>query len=244
MVASPVPESRIPDERLIRPPAHVLHDHGPAARDELDDPRYVALMATALAENNPEPVMAQYYEAAAARHTGTPPPPQETSAVLAVLAGIVAASVVGNAAAGAVTGYANAVAAPMAAALEAIAETVETTLEMVLLAYFLTRALRRIAEAPDKPAQLDKERTYAGSQSKARDNRERARRIVQEMAAKHGNVLGWFAVRDAVTTADCRWAHGKNFYADRKPTIGYPGAVHVNCRCVPVPPWPGAVVMG
>lgn len=56
----------------------------------------------------------------------------------------------------------------------------------------------------------------------------------------YGPVLGWYAVSDPKTTAECRAANGKNFSALYPPAIGWPGVVHTNCRCYPGAPYPGA----
>lgn len=50
-------------------------------------------------------------------------------------------------------------------------------------------------------------------------------------------LLGWQAVLDNRTSADCRWAHKRNFNALVAPRIGYPGTVHLDCRCRPRRPW-------
>jgi len=50
-------------------------------------------------------------------------------------------------------------------------------------------------------------------------------------------LLGWQAVLDNRTSADCRWAHKRNFNALVAPRIGYPGTVHLECRCRPRRPW-------
>lgn len=49
-------------------------------------------------------------------------------------------------------------------------------------------------------------------------------------------LMGWGATLDSRTSADCRWAHGRNFNALVMPPIGYPGMVHLLCRCRPGPP--------
>ncbi len=56
-------------------------------------------------------------------------------------------------------------------------------------------------------------------------------------------LLGWQSVLDDKTTPDCRWASGRNFRADRRPPLGWPGTVHPKCRCRAVPPFPGAPTM-
>jgi hypothetical protein len=58
-----------------------------------------------------------------------------------------------------------------------------------------------------------------------------------------GPVLGWKAVNDSRTSAECKAADGKNFLASSPPAIGYPGTVHPHCRCYPVPPFRGAALL-
>lgn len=53
-------------------------------------------------------------------------------------------------------------------------------------------------------------------------------------------LVGWQARMDSRTSPECAAANGLNFYADRPPAIGYPGAVHPHCRCRPRKPWPNA----
>jgi hypothetical protein len=59
-------------------------------------------------------------------------------------------------------------------------------------------------------------------------------------ARRHGLVLGWRAVMDARTSAECRRADGKNFSVASRPLIGWPGSVHPHCRCRPVAAFAGA----
>ena len=56
-------------------------------------------------------------------------------------------------------------------------------------------------------------------------------------------LLGWYAVPDASTTPECRYANGRSFKADQMPAIGWPGAVHMRCRCHAGPPRPGAPLL-
>jgi uncharacterized protein with gpF-like domain len=43
--------------------------------------------------------------------------------------------------------------------------------------------------------------------------------------------LRWDAQLDRRTTPECRAADGGIFTASQPPTIGYPGTVHMSCRC-------------
>ncbi len=56
-------------------------------------------------------------------------------------------------------------------------------------------------------------------------------------------LAGWKAVVDARTSPECRAANGCNYRVTQPPLIGYPGTVHVACRCTSVAPYPGAPVL-
>lgn len=86
---------------------------------------------------------------------------------------------------------------------------------------------------------LAKEREYWQRHRDAQDRRAEAARVVDENEKMFGSRLGWYARRDARTTAECLAAHGSNFEVGSRPDVGYPGQVHVFCRCRPGPPWPG-----
>jgi hypothetical protein len=92
-------------------------------------------------------------------------------------------------------------------------------------------------------AQLALERRYYAQHTAAMWNRARAAGMTDLAAAAHGRLLGWNTVRDAATSAECRAADGKNFYATAMPDIGFPGSVHPNCRCFPGPAHPGAALL-
>jgi hypothetical protein len=66
--------------------------------------------------------------------------------------------------------------------------------------------------------------------------RQQARAAKRDGSTWNG-LLGWYAVNDANTSAECRAANGRNFDPTRVPPIGFPGAVHGNCRCKPGPPF-------
>lgn len=66
---------------------------------------------------------------------------------------------------------------------------------------------------------------------------------VDALAGQYGTTLGWYAKNDKRTTAECRNANGKNFSAINPPTIGWPGVVHVHCRCRPGAPHRGASML-
>jgi len=66
---------------------------------------------------------------------------------------------------------------------------------------------------------------------------------IDSLAMQYGPVLGWYAANDKRTTAECRAANGKNFSALAPPAIGWPGVVHMNCRCQPGPPYKNAEML-
>lgn len=58
---------------------------------------------------------------------------------------------------------------------------------------------------------------------------------INRLSARGDGKLGWYATLDSRTSPECRAANGKNFFADQRPSIGYPGSVHPSCRCEPGP---------
>lgn len=114
--------------------------------------------------------------------------------------------------------------------------------------------------AAERMAELDTERQFATIAAREtqyfdrhRDAEERRQRAaaLQDVAAMlnsdrsdaNEHLLGWRAVLDERTTPECRWAHGRNFDATKMPSIGFPGAVHMRCRCSAGPAVPGAPVI-
>lgn len=111
-------------------------------------------------------------------------------------------------------------------------------------AVFLINAARRVQgrvnAGQDLLEAIDTEIPNWRSHLVASDRRLQAARQVRMAALAHGRVLGWYAVMDERTTAECRAADHRNFRADLPPVIGYPGGVHPRCRCRPGPPWPSS----
>lgn len=107
-------------------------------------------------------------------------------------------------------------------------------------AAFVIRALRRIVAAPDKKLALKREMQYWKAHLKANQRRVSVAKRIDWARGRYGELLGWYAVLDARTSGECRAADGRNFAALLPPVIGYPGSVHLHCRCVPGPPHPGA----
>lgn len=87
---------------------------------------------------------------------------------------------------------------------------------------------------------VSRERRYYGQHIEAIWNRMQAAARVDAAADAYGLLLGWYTTLDSRTSAECRAADGKNFYADQRPLIGYPGSVHPHCRCFPGMPHAGA----
>lgn len=73
---------------------------------------------------------------------------------------------------------------------------------------------------------LATERRYYSQHQAAMWNRATAAGQVDLEAAVHGRILGWHTVIDSRTSAECKAADKRNFYADRMPDIGWPGGVH------------------
>ncbi|AWY07246.1 capsid maturation protease and MuF-like fusion protein [Streptomyces phage Araceli] len=107
-------------------------------------------------------------------------------------------------------------------------------------AAFIIRALRRIVAAPDKKLALKRELEFWKGHLKANARRIAVARRIDWARGRYGELLGWYAKMDDRTSAECRAADGRNFVALEPPVIGYPGSVHLHCRCVPGPPHPGA----
>lgn len=128
-------------------------------------------------------------------------------------------------------------------------------LNLVRRAQFVYSASKRIAaaiteahsrgedvlEAFYKAAEA--ERRYYGQHLLATWNRADAAAKTDSAAMEYGLLLGWNTVIDKHTSAECRHADGRNFWADAMPLIGYPGMVHPHCRCWPGKPVPGAPIL-
>lgn len=104
------------------------------------------------------------------------------------------------------------------------------------LAAFLVNATRRLAKAAQAGQLREgirRERRFLNQHDQAQEKRLTAARAVDQTARKVGPLMGWYSVLDSRTTTECREAHGSNFYAERRPVIGWPGSVHARCRCRP-----------
>jgi len=133
------------------------------------------------------------------------------------------------------------------------AQAIERKNASAWLSLYTLAAVERLREAAEKGDTFFEdakklEARYFEMQIRAEERRMRAA-AGQDMAAmlnddrKPEGLLGWRAVLDDRTTAECRDAHGKNFRADKMPAIGWPGSVHVHCRCSAGPAIPGAPLL-
>lgn len=116
-------------------------------------------------------------------------------------------------------------------------------------AAYLINAIRRLAPAVasgdvDRIVRAERaEDRYFAAFLEAERRRGVAASAVALVASQYGIdvngelLLGWLAILDNKTSADCRWAHRRNFNALVAPRIGYPGTVHLECRCRPRRPW-------
>jgi SPP1 gp7 family putative phage head morphogenesis protein len=80
------------------------------------------------------------------------------------------------------------------------------------------------------------EAVYFRQHVQAAGQRMAAASKIDALAIQYGPILGWYAAKDKRVTAECRNANGNNFSALDPPAIGWPGVVHMNCRCQPGPP--------
>lgn len=105
--------------------------------------------------------------------------------------------------------------------------------EVVRRAQYLVKAAQRLMRG----GTLEAERRYLEQHLAAVRARQQAVSFVDAEARRFGPVLGWYAIRDGRTTAECRAAHGANFSAASPPVVGFPGTLHGGtCRCRPGPP--------
>lgn len=126
---------------------------------------------------------------------------------------------------------------------------VKTTVltERTFRATYILNASRRIAQAQKErqPASqiLNEERRWFAAHRQNADRRHQKAKEVDVAAERYGDTLGWYAKRDSRTSAECLAAHGKNFNANNRPLIGFPGTVHPHCRCRPGPPHANASLL-
>lgn len=120
------------------------------------------------------------------------------------------------------------------------AARVTASKERLFRATYLLNAAKRInnwfREGIVPTEIVRRERRHFEAHRQAQARRRKVAREIDAVAARYGSELGWYAKMDSRTSAECRWANGRNFRVDRRPPIGYPGTVHPNCRCVPGKP--------
>lgn len=114
-------------------------------------------------------------------------------------------------------------------------------------AAWILASSRRIAAAIREGQQLtsvmSREKDLFKRHLDAQKKRLVSSRSVDLAAAKYGDMLGWYTTIDAKTSPECRAANKHNFRVDTRPWLGYPGAVHPDCRCVPGKPFRGAGII-
>jgi hypothetical protein len=115
---------------------------------------------------------------------------------------------------------------------------------------FGTAAVREKSNPGSIQRALQAEGRYLQQHLSATKKRNEAATLTQAELNKRSlpkganGLLGWNAVLDNRTSAECRRANGKNFYPLQPPAIGLPGAVHDHCRCRPGPPHPTNQMVG
>lgn len=194
---------------------------------------------------------------------GAQQPPQATdeeiAAVLGLLAtGAAAAAVAGSLAkvlkvplsaavgalgiigAGTLASFKQDAGVPGAAGTQGGPVAIERRANLRYRAAYIINAARRIAGAADKKAAVARERAYWAGHQRASARRLKMAKRAAAARRTWGETLGWYAKMDNRTTAECRAADGRNFLASKPPVIGYPGTVHMHCRCMPGAPHPGA----
>lgn len=87
------------------------------------------------------------------------------------------------------------------------------------------------------------ERRFYAQHVQASAQRILAASEIDALGQQYGTTLGWYAKNDKRTTAECRDANGRNFSALVPPKIGWPGVVHMHCRCRPGAPHRGASML-
>lgn len=107
---------------------------------------------------------------------------------------------------------------------------------------YIVRAAQRLhtaQRAGSMVTAMGQERKHLQRHQQAAANRLAAAVAIDRRVRVHGKTLGWYAVMDERTSAECRAANGRNFDATRRPPIGFPGTVHPHCRCKAGPPHKG-----
>lgn len=119
---------------------------------------------------------------------------------------------------------------------------------------YLVNAAERLQHASEEGGDAltkaqEAEQRYYASHLMAEERRFRSAALVDAAAhtladrTETPGLLGWRSVMDARTTPECAMADGRNFPADKRPVIGWPGSVHLRCRCTVGPALPGAPLL-
>jgi SPP1 gp7 family putative phage head morphogenesis protein len=108
-------------------------------------------------------------------------------------------------------------------------------------ALYAVRAASRVSKAVLGGKPLDEALGSENAIFKAHKEASKKRLVAaSQVDAIGAPVASWRAVLDEKTTPDCRAAHGHNFEVNHPPKLGYPGMVHMHCRCVAGPAIEGA----
>jgi hypothetical protein len=200
--------------------------------------------------------------------TPPPPPPEDTGGLVAAVAAVLVVAISADAAMaallpvlrrfgiqpGAMAGSLQVVFSfpPERTGVSGPATIATSRQNLIRRAQFVVASARRLTTAIidgrsrglSIPAVLAREipaeHRYFGQHLQAIWNRATAAAQVDSAALSYGDMLGWNTIHDSKTSAECRAADGKNFYATAMPLIGWPGAVHPHCRCYAGPAHPGA----
>lgn len=124
------------------------------------------------------------------------------------------------------------------------AGTAIARMESSYRAAYLVNASRRIMvslKTGDLKSALSAEVGYFKMHLQATAKRKAVGVQVDQQVAQHGKTLGWKSVMDSRTSAECAEMDGENFSVDDPPDIGWPGTVHLHCRCRAVAPFPAKV---
>ena len=105
------------------------------------------------------------------------------------------------------------------------------------------RIARNVLKGKPLPEAIEAERKNLELHRGARTNREAADRLVDAARDLYGRKQGWYLGPNEEHCKVCNDAAGNNFYVDRPPSIGLPGAAHPNCYCSPGAPFPDGRIL-
>ncbi|WP_328691407.1 hypothetical protein OHA74_20785 [Streptomyces phaeochromogenes] len=130
--------------------------------------------------------------------------------------------------------------------------SIRTKLIRIRAGYLLKASRRLSAGIKDVPLkekrnklarEVTRESKYFKLHQQMQRKRIQAAKDVDRMAKVYGDVLGWLSLPGGPRSEICQKANGHNFKVSEMPAIGFPGAVHLHCRCIAVAPWAGASLL-